>query len=363
MSTEIDLDSRPSTYFRPQSLERHLISTVKGAVLKQKLQALFDEGRHAEVKELLGSDGISAEDAKSLEAIHPMFMGGNYLPDAEDGEVEIARISLQSTTFDVASINACLREGIIHYRIVDEYEGDTLVGTTEFESEEPLSLGKITDLFMEAWTLIDVLEMNFDNDLDASLDFFSATSDFYPDFDRLCRRRVTEHFRAAEAQDLDETPGSDSTTSISIDPPTVHLRAVASEDALCGEQNFSRWTTDSGAATCRNCWFTDLVGSSNRISGGSDIMGMEVPAIEAGREGWISLGALQESEPGRWVQGWLDTRSSTHWELWLHEEGSDPEDQGRRSWQLPPRDAVERITTQFGVSLTIGPQRSDVRET
>ncbi len=46
MSTEIDLDSRPSTYFRPQSLEKHLISTVKGAVLKRKSKtvATFDIG-------------------------------------------------------------------------------------------------------------------------------------------------------------------------------------------------------------------------------------------------------------------------------------------------------------------------------
>ena len=80
-------------------------------------------------------------------------------------------------------------------------------------------------------------------------------------------------------------------------------------------------------------------------------MGLEVPAIAAGQEGWISLGALQESEPGCWVQGWLDTRSITHWELWLREESSDPEDQGRRSWRLSPREAVERIETQFDVSL------------
>jgi transposase-like protein len=194
MSSEIDLEFRPTTYFRPQSLAKHLVSIVKNAVLKQKLQVLFDEGRHADVKELLGSDGISAEDTKSLEAIHPMFMGGNYLPDSEDGEVEIARISLSSTTFDVACINACLREGTIHYRIIDEYDGDTLVGDTDFESEQPLTLGKLTDIFMAAWTLTDVLEMNFEDDLDASLDFFSASSDFYQDFDRLCRRRVTEHF-------------------------------------------------------------------------------------------------------------------------------------------------------------------------
>lgn len=36
----------------------------------------------------------------------PSWMGGEYLPDSEPGEVEIARIVLQSTTMDVFSIRA-----------------------------------------------------------------------------------------------------------------------------------------------------------------------------------------------------------------------------------------------------------------
>ena len=86
---DINLDFRPDSYFRPHRLEEYLLSTVKGAVLKGKLRDLFAEGRHAEVAQLLGTDGISAGDRKALVAVHPMFIGGNYLPDAEDREVEI----------------------------------------------------------------------------------------------------------------------------------------------------------------------------------------------------------------------------------------------------------------------------------
>jgi hypothetical protein len=49
MSGKSDLDYRPVTYFRPLKLERYLLSKVKGAVPRKKLQALFDAGRHAEV--------------------------------------------------------------------------------------------------------------------------------------------------------------------------------------------------------------------------------------------------------------------------------------------------------------------------
>ena len=200
---DIDLDFRPDSYFRPHRLEEYLLSKVKGAVLKGKLQALFAEGRHDEVEQLLGTEGISAEDRKTLEAVHPMFMGGNYLPDTEAGEVEIARICIASTTYDVTSVYARPDVGVIHYKVVDEYGGDTLSGTAEITSNKPLTLGELADFFLTAWSLIDVLEMNFEDDLDSSLEFFTAESDFYPELDRLCRERVIAHF--PDPKDLEDS--------------------------------------------------------------------------------------------------------------------------------------------------------------
>lgn len=200
MSTDIDLAFRPDTYFRPQKLEKHLLSKVKGAVVRKRLQALFAEGRHAEVHELLTTEALSANDRKALEAYHPMFMGGNYLPDTEEGDVEIARISIKSTTFDVTCVYARPDEGSIIYRVVDEYGGDTLQEPNETRTDRPMTLGEFADFFLTAWPLIDVLEMNFDRDLEGALDFFSADSDFYPGLDHLCRKRVCAHFP-------DEEPG------------------------------------------------------------------------------------------------------------------------------------------------------------
>lgn len=204
MSDEIDLDYRPDTYFRPQELERYLLSKVKGAVLRRELQALFDAGRHAEVSTLLTAEGVSARDRKVLESFHPMFMGGNYLPDTEDGEVEIGRISIASTTYDVTCVYAKPAGGAILYRVVDEYDGDTLVGSATARTSRPMTLGEFADFFLAAWPLIDVLKMNFGDDLDASLDFFTAASEFYPDFDRLCRQRVIEHFPPPDEPEEDD---------------------------------------------------------------------------------------------------------------------------------------------------------------
>jgi hypothetical protein len=201
MSNDIDLGYRPRTYFGPEKLEKYLLSKVKGAMLRKKLRAFFEEGRHEEVRHLVSDVAFSAPDRKTLESVHPMFMGGNYLPDTEDGEVEIARISIQSTTFDVTCVFARPEDGVIHYCVVDEYGGDTLQGPSETTTTAPMTLGEFADFFLTAWPLIDVLEMNYEDDVDGALGFFSADSDFYPGLDRLCRQRVLSHFPEHDAGD------------------------------------------------------------------------------------------------------------------------------------------------------------------
>jgi hypothetical protein len=195
MTRKIDLNDRPQTYFRPQGIDQYLISKVKGTVMRRMLQSLFDEGRHAELRRLLDEVAFSEEDQRMLGRIHPVYMGGNYLPDAEDGEVEIATVRLKSTTFDVTSVFARAEDGMIHYRVVDEYGGDTLQGTSETSTREPMTLGEFADFFLGAWPLVDVVEMNFVDDLEGGLGFFSAISEFYPDLHSLFTERVEERFR------------------------------------------------------------------------------------------------------------------------------------------------------------------------
>ncbi len=117
---------------------------------------------------------ISAADRKALEWFHPMFMGGNYLPDTEDGDLEITRISIKSATSDVTCVYAQPDGNRIHYRAVDEYGGDTLQGTTEARTDTPMRLGDFADFLLRASLLLDFLQMNFENDLDRNLDLFTA---------------------------------------------------------------------------------------------------------------------------------------------------------------------------------------------
>ena len=204
MTQDIDLEFRPPSYFRPIKIEQYLLSQVKSAVLRDHLKVLFEQGKHSEVGAISQELIDSPQDRKALERVHPMFMGGNYLPSTDDGEIEIARISIESTTYDVTCVYAKPSVGKIEYRVVDEYDGDTLNFPTEATTDKPMTLGEFTDFFLEAWPLIDVLEMNFESDVESALGFFRAQSDFYPDLDSLCRKRVIDHFPEPEDEDEDD---------------------------------------------------------------------------------------------------------------------------------------------------------------
>lgn len=196
----IDLDYRPAGYFGPQRLEDYFLSQVKGAVVKARLRELLASEEHEEVARLLREHGVAEDDVRALGSVHPLLMGGNYLPGSESGEVEIARIFIHSTTGDVTAIYARMAGPKIHYRVVDEYEGDTLQGETTREASGPLTLGELYDFFTNAWPFHEVLDMNFEGDTEAMLDFFRAESDFYPQLDLLCRLRVVEAFPLVEEE-------------------------------------------------------------------------------------------------------------------------------------------------------------------
>jgi hypothetical protein len=149
------------------------------------------------------------------------------LPDVLPNEVMVARITLASVTQDVICVYARRTKHRILYRVVDEYGGNTLQGPAETQTTEPMTLGEIADFFMTAWPLISLLEMNFEDDVESALGFFSAGSDFYPDLDRLCEQRVRKHFRKRKA-DAARTLKGQQMTSPEKPDPLQHLHGKPS---------------------------------------------------------------------------------------------------------------------------------------
>jgi TPR repeat protein len=79
-----------------------------------------------------------------LPAVRFGFEGGNYLPKFLNCEVEIARLALESTTWDVKSIRARPTSRGIAYRVVDEY--DNKYSFRPKTSRQPLSMRQLVDL-------------------------------------------------------------------------------------------------------------------------------------------------------------------------------------------------------------------------
>ncbi len=120
----IDYQFRPSSYSEPQDPLETILLNVKGTNRRKMIRDYWKAGKIDELNETLLQDSIDGGQRDSLEMIHPSFMGGEYLPDLEGSETEIARIELESTTSDVISIRTALDPAGFRYRIVDEYDSE-----------------------------------------------------------------------------------------------------------------------------------------------------------------------------------------------------------------------------------------------
>jgi len=155
------------------------------------IKAYYKNGNLQELEESFSKISLSDEERFRLASIHPMFMGGEYLPDYERDETEIARIELNSTMADVISIRACLDEGeTIDYSVVDAHEGKFNLWTEW--SDKPFSLSELVD-FIDRTELegssYSGLSLSFNNSNAEGMDkedlvgFTTISSEIYPDLE------------------------------------------------------------------------------------------------------------------------------------------------------------------------------------
>jgi hypothetical protein len=186
----IDLDYRPHNFFWAADLKVPLPSSIAGETRRQLVRALMDWDAPL-------PDGLDAEvlDEAMREVwgrMHPSHMGGEYLSPLRKGEVEIARISLQSVTADQISIRARRIGRRIGYCVVDEYPEFWTYVCHPASSVSPLSLGELIALMESAREggsiIFPILAMNLRDSTPAALaTFITVTSDFYADLGRYYR--------------------------------------------------------------------------------------------------------------------------------------------------------------------------------
>ena len=106
--TSVDLSYRPYSYW-PDSPDRGvLLSRIKGKARRDIVREKLEKEGFTKLPEYLTREDLDEVDRKVWGSIYPLLMGGEYLPDVEDDEVEIARVSLMSTAGDQISIPSFL---------------------------------------------------------------------------------------------------------------------------------------------------------------------------------------------------------------------------------------------------------------
>jgi hypothetical protein len=99
-----DLDYRPRTYFWPHGLKPHPLSSIKGANRRSLIAGVLAEDLDANIPRVLLQPSLPEPLRQFVGSLHPSGMGGEYLPDLIPNEVEIARITIASTTQDVTCV-------------------------------------------------------------------------------------------------------------------------------------------------------------------------------------------------------------------------------------------------------------------
>jgi len=203
------LKYRPISYFWAKDRGIHLSSNIMGAERKAMYEHLVAEGKTELIDDWIASPVLSAEDRARIGRSHPAFMGGEYLPTRTPHEVEIARITIASTTQDVTSVYAKRGKDRIYYRVVDEYGGSTLEGPSHRTSKHPLTLKQLTDFLLNSWDLITCLDFNFEDSgyprREVKRFIVDASSSFYAEFGALVHQRVDAWLDTKQVEEDSET--------------------------------------------------------------------------------------------------------------------------------------------------------------
>ena len=203
------MDFRPASYWDHADPVAAIVQNVKGDLRRELIRDLLEAGgeKRAHYEAILGDldDELYAPSASEafrarMALVNPHWLGGELLPDYHRGEVEIARLVLDSVTRDVYSVRARRVQGEprIVYRIVDEYEGRWALPRET--SAEPLTLGELIELVdgarvddVDGASLTDALRDGC-GDAESGRDFVRVSSELYPELEAWYEERAAEWY-------------------------------------------------------------------------------------------------------------------------------------------------------------------------
>ena len=205
-----DLAWRPASYWPEEGMRHAILGNILGEVRHGLIRQALESGTgDLPPAELLRPE-LEPDLRDMLGRIDPRYMGGEYLPRCLPGEVEIARVALESTTCDVTAVRARQRkDGGIRYRIVDEYRGSYRCSPQR--SELPLTFGELLRFLDGAnpdgsSLVLGPLEGNTrcGTDPETLRGFVTVRSDFYPELEGHCERLCNAYLDSLATEEADD---------------------------------------------------------------------------------------------------------------------------------------------------------------
>lgn len=213
--TGFDYAYRPQSYFQGIDPKALILSSILGEERRKDVQLRLESEDFdpAVWGEWLTDSKLDDHTRQLIGSIHPAFMGGEYLPQFGQNEIEIVRIVLASVTQDVISIRARRSCKRIAYRVVDEYE--TEFALPRKSSAAPMSLRQLitfidgTNHAQEAEVnglVFSVLDMNIEGsgDPESLRGFVSVSSVFYPELQKYYDAETDQYLDQFRVEDEDE---------------------------------------------------------------------------------------------------------------------------------------------------------------
>ena len=90
----INLGYRPRSLFWPLTAETHLLSTIKGAERRAMVESILNSGDLEALSAFITRSALEHDERTAFGRLHPSFMGGEYLPDLDEGEASSIRLAL-----------------------------------------------------------------------------------------------------------------------------------------------------------------------------------------------------------------------------------------------------------------------------
>lgn len=198
-------------------------------------ELLSDAGKDRNELERRLLNAISTGDWSNLRLPPVQFgvEGGDYLPKFLNCEVEIARLSLESTTWDVKSIRARPTSRGIAYRVVDEY--NSKYSFRPKSSRRPLSMGQLVELIeglnIDGASSSPAALRSHQGTTDAAAirqlgTFVTVSSDFYPSLESWYRYEAERWVK----DQLSELPRINKLRQSKLDAETTAVRRAARDD-------------------------------------------------------------------------------------------------------------------------------------